>query len=277
MGLSNAANAHLSYPVKVMFKSAKILPVMALSLYFGQSYGAPQYLAALLLCAGLSTVSAANSTVALSGDGLGFAMVLASMMADAAIGNMQQKTLQLKTLDRTDMTVQFDMMYYQSLIGCGVLFLICGALGETTEGLAFSRDSAALNGRMLLFACLGCVGQALVVTLIKEFGIFVTTVATTTRQFATVLLSFLIFPKPFSAMHAFACLLFFAGLATNIWYQNRSRPGDGGTSPSYAARMLGEGARACVDHVVEDAMVCLSLRTASSIRITADDAKAFMV
>ena len=93
--------------------------------------------------------------------------------------------------------------------------------------------SADLNLRMLVFACLGCVGQALVVTLIKEFGIFVTTVTTTSRQFATVLLSFFIFPKPFSAMHGLACLLFFAGLATNIWYQNRSKPSEGGTSPSY--------------------------------------------
>ena len=279
MGLSNAANAHLSYPVKVMFKSAKIIPVMLLGVaYFGKAYAPAQYGAAVLLCVGLATISVANSKAALYLDYVGLAMVLCSMMADAAIGNLQQRTLQAagskggggdgggggrdhhcspspssSTLNSSYSpppssspppsltpfeamaTVQFDLMYYQSAMGTGYLLVVCGLVtGELWPGLQWSlgvRGGAAaawaLNTRMLLFAVLGCVGQAAVVTLIKEFGIFATTVVTTSRQFVTIVFSFLLFPKPFSATHLLACLLYLAGLALNLHHRRQTEGGGG--------------------------------------------------
>ena len=59
-------------------------------------------------------------------------------------------------------------------------------------------------------------GALCYVCLIRNFGAVTATTVTTVRKILTIVSSFLIFPKPFSAYYVLAGALFFAGLVTDV-------------------------------------------------------------
>ena len=62
-GTGSVALQHVNYPVKVAFKSCKLVPTMAFSRYIvrdGKRYGFDDYAAALFMCVGLALLSAAD-------------------------------------------------------------------------------------------------------------------------------------------------------------------------------------------------------------------------
>lgn len=55
MGLSNASLGYLNYPTQVIFKCCKLIPVLAGSILIqGKRYGPLDFIAALLMCIGLT-------------------------------------------------------------------------------------------------------------------------------------------------------------------------------------------------------------------------------
>jgi adenosine 3'-phospho 5'-phosphosulfate transporter B3 len=60
-------------------------------------------------------------------------------------------------------------------------------------------------------------------TTIKRFDVVLATTITTVRKVVTILLSFLVFPKPFSSMYVFGVIAFSIGLYINF-YQEKNRP-----------------------------------------------------
>lgn len=55
MGLSNASLGYLNYPTQVIFKSCKLIPVLIGGIIIqGKRYGMLDFLAAFLMCLGLT-------------------------------------------------------------------------------------------------------------------------------------------------------------------------------------------------------------------------------
>lgn len=55
MGFSNSSLGYLNYPTQVIFKCCKLIPVMAGSILIqGKRYGPLDFIAAVLLCVGLT-------------------------------------------------------------------------------------------------------------------------------------------------------------------------------------------------------------------------------
>lgn len=55
MGFSNSSLEYLNYPTQVIFKSCKLIPVLVGGIIIqGKRYGPLDFLAALLMCAGLT-------------------------------------------------------------------------------------------------------------------------------------------------------------------------------------------------------------------------------
>ena len=58
---------------------------------------------------------------------------------------------------------------------------------------------------MIVFSLTGCIGEHFVMALIKRWGALIAVVVTSLRKLLTVVLSFVIFPKPLS-------FIFFCGM-----------------------------------------------------------------
>ena len=95
-GLSTQAVRYVTYPTKVVFKSAKLIPTMAVaSVWQGQRYSQWEYLAAVLLCQGAAGYSFGsgnqnnNDTDASSGPGAswGIFLLVCSIICDAIVPN----------------------------------------------------------------------------------------------------------------------------------------------------------------------------------------------
>lgn len=116
-----------------------------------------------------------------------------------------------------------ELMTNAYAVGCVGLFAfmtVAGHMGDAV-GEAMVRPH--------LFANLTVIGTALSIAvfahtrLIKESGAVTAVTITTLREFATVLLSYLIYPKVFSTLHAISALSVFGGILLNIYTDIHSR------------------------------------------------------
>mmetsp|Transcript_782 Transcript_782/g.1786 ORF Transcript_782/g.1786 Transcript_782/m.1786 type:complete len:458 (-) Transcript_782:169-1542(-) len=111
--------------------------------------------------------------------------------------------------------------YAVGCVGLLAFMVFTGHLGDAV-GKAFVRPH--------LFANLTLIGLSLSIAvfaqtrLIKESGAVIAVTVTTLREFATVLLSYLIYPKIFSTLHAISALSVFGGIVLTIYsdFENRS-------------------------------------------------------
>ena len=67
----------------------------------------------------------------------------------------------------------------------------------------------------------GYIGIAFVLMMLKLFDAFVAMTVTSARKAVTVVLSFLLFPKPFTIWQASALAVFFLGIYLHIYHKNK--------------------------------------------------------
>ena len=105
---------------------------------------------------------------------------------------------------------------------------------------------------IVIFAACGFCGVSCVAALTKRFGALVAAITTTARKALTLLLSFIVFPKPFVFGHLLGVVLFTSGIflkstATKMQQPHHAPPGMpstavGGLQPAAIPRPSGRGA-----------------------------------
>lgn len=101
MGLSNASVGYLNYPTQVIFKCCKLIPVLIGGIIIqGKRYGWLDLFAAAMMSFGLILFSLADSQVSPNFDPRGYIMISLALVADAIIGNVQEKSM--KTYNATN-------------------------------------------------------------------------------------------------------------------------------------------------------------------------------
>ena len=141
---------YLNFPTIVIFKSAKLLPVMAVNaLWLGQRQQPLDVVAALLLCAGLMLFSIADSKLHPGFDVKGVMLVLISLCADSCISNLQEATMKFHK------TPVLEMVSFVNAISWNIHSHTCQVLYSHTFALAFLLPTAAIAGELAAgFWCL---------------------------------------------------------------------------------------------------------------------------
>merc|ERR1711871_441895 len=94
------------------------------------------------------------------------------------------------------------MIFMSYAGGSLVLLLVCMNTGEMKEGLEFIDShgspwgSAKIFVVLLIFSTYGFCGVSCVTALTKRFGALTAALTTTARKTVTIMLSFVLFPKP---------------------------------------------------------------------------------
>lgn len=209
MGCSNASLMYLNYPTQLIFKSCKPLPVMIGGVLIQRKRYTPlNFLGAALMCAGLVVFTLADVHTHPEFDLVGVAIVCAALAADAAIGNVQEQLMRQHGVSGSE------LIFRSYSIGTLVLGAYCLTTGELQSGIAISVMSPLRTTLLpvLLFSLAGYFGVTLVLMLVRMHGAFVAVTVTNMRKLLTIVLSFLLFPKPFLFQYLWGGLMVVAGL-----------------------------------------------------------------
>lgn len=111
LGTGSAAMAHVSFPVKVVMKSSKLLPTMLIRrIFIGARYNSMQVVAAIGTCVGCAVFALADSR---AGSGsrpaseIGIALLSIAVCADACAANTQEALLTRYRIPASRMVILF--------------------------------------------------------------------------------------------------------------------------------------------------------------------------
>lgn len=192
----NIALRWVAYPVKVVVKSCKLLPTMALgSLLLRKRYSRHDQVAALLLCSALVGFSFAGKGAKTSTGGapsspLGVAVLLFATCCDAV-----QVLLSERMLQGAPHLTPYHVMLYTN--GFAFLAVLAGIIA--TDELGSEKAPAQIPWALLVtYGTCSWVGVCCFISLTRQCGATAAVVATNARKLLSVALSFVLFPKPFS-------------------------------------------------------------------------------
>lgn len=193
-GLPNLAVHWVQYPLKVTIKSSKLMLAMAVAAACGndRQYSLSEYFVSFLLVVGnLSFSFGSGRTDAPTHLAvLGVVLLLAASLMDVLAVNAQQRMMQ------KDMVSPMSLMLRQNfigLVGCSILALIVVA----------SSDESLTNDWQQVLWCMFSVGLCTGMSawanthLVNEAGSVGQARISSFRKLATLILSYILFPKPF--------------------------------------------------------------------------------
>ncbi|KAK5973388.1 Adenosine 3'-phospho 5'-phosphosulfate transporter 2 [Trichostrongylus colubriformis] len=204
---------------KVIFKCCKLIPVLIGGIIIqGKRYGWLDLLAAVLMSIGLIMFTLADSSVSPNFDTRGYIMISGALLADAVIGNIQEKNMKKYGGSSNEMVL------YSYSIGSVYLFLFTILSGEFFSAFQFFLENPwKTYGYSVIFALFGYLGVNVVLTLIKVCGALVAVTVTTLRKALTITLSFILFSKPFTVDYVWAGLVILLAIYLNLYSKNKQK------------------------------------------------------
>ena len=201
--LTKTSLRYIDMPTQTVLKSAKLLPVMAGSIVvLGKSYTMREWLAAMMLCAGIAIFNLSTNFGAFSSTLAGGVCISVALGCDALLGNYQQKVL-------TSGVTTDQLMFVQSAVGSVYMLVVTLADGTLWPGLGLLLHDVEVSSVLIAWAIAITAGTALVLKLVAEYSAVVAIVVTTARKALTLIASFLIFPKHLGWGHPIGAALVF--------------------------------------------------------------------
>jgi len=208
-GFANIAVAWVQYPVKVVMKSSKLMPTMIVSAVIGNSrrFSSREYAGAVLICLGTAGFSyhAGRSDAPPEMVVVGVLMLLVAMVSDVVMVNTQQWMMQKRGVP------PLALMLRQNFV------CLLGSLLVTSTTTDAGLPTRMLQHPHILYFAVA-VGLITAVAvwaathLVHEAGSVVYVGMSTLRKVLTLVLSYIIFPKPFGRLQLAAVIMVFAGL-----------------------------------------------------------------
>jgi adenosine 3'-phospho 5'-phosphosulfate transporter B3 len=235
MGLSNSSLSYLSYPSQVVFKSCKLIPVMVGGMLIQRKqYSTLSFVASGLLSLGLIVFTLADVSVSPTYSVKGVLLISGALCADAAIGNVQEKTMKGSNVRASE------MIYQSYSLGSVLVLLVCLLHGEMGPATALCADAGWINvaGPIVLFSVCGYLGLNVVLELVQTYGALTTVIVTNLRKAVSIIISFVFFPKPFVWGYLWGGLILMAGISLNFYANQKEKARCSGLNQTFHSKML---------------------------------------
>merc|ERR1719232_642758 len=212
MGFSNASLGYLNYPTQVIFKCCKLIPIIIQ----GKRHGLLDFVASGFMCLGLILFTLADSQISPIFDMTGVFMISLALVADAIIGNVQEKTIKQYNASNSEVVLfsySIDFVY---------LFFLVAVFTDIASAINYcSYYPKHTYGYAFIFSLTGYLGIQIVLSLVRQFGAFVAVTVTTFRKAISIVLSFIFFSKPFTYHYVYSGLLVVLGIYINLYAKNK--------------------------------------------------------
>jgi len=225
---SNIALKYINYPTKVVFRSCKLIPTMMIAVAYNKK-NVQNYEFALggIISLGMVCFAVADFTVYPNFNPLGLVLVSVSVVADAFLPNYQERIFDFGC-SRVELT------YYTNILSLGMMTVFFSATGDLQKAFAYAFANPHALLLMTIYTFLAYIAITFHMALVKEFGGVTTVLVGNTRKALTIVMSFILFPKPVSYLYALGGLFVFGGLTTIAYWKERAhsssskdRGGDG--------------------------------------------------
>ena len=230
MGLYSAAGKmaydYVNYATGTVLKSAKLVPVMAVSvLWLRRTYHPLDYLAAALMTASAALFGLGERELSPDGNTTaGFLLSFLCLALAAAQSNVSDKCLR-----DFGASVDENMLYTNGLGAAFVLVFLLAGTTEAEEATAYFYRKPEALVLLVIRSATFYLGAWSYTLLMKHFGAVAAVAVTTTRKALTVMVSFVVFggDKPLTMKYASAAALFFAAAGCE-YLKTKSGAGGGG-------------------------------------------------
>ncbi|KAF2363691.1 UAA transporter [Trinorchestia longiramus] len=219
MGFSNSSMGFLNFPTQVIFKSCKLIPVMIGSIVIlHKKYSFAQVLACVMMCAGLIWFTLADSQLQPDFNLQGVFLVSMSLCCDAIIGNVQEAAL------KSNKESSARLVFYSYGLGIFIISFFLLASGNLVPGVRFVAEHGwELLPPLLVLSGSGFCGVQAVLALVNLHGALTAVTVTTARKAVSILLSFLLFTKPFTIQYVWGGSLVVLGIYLNLLAKQQHR------------------------------------------------------
>ena len=238
-GLGKVAFRYLNYATGTVLKSMKLLPVMALSAFWlRRVYTSGEVVAALLMVSSAALFGLGERELEPSFHPLGILLSFACLFAQAVQSNLQDALLRDKGCD------VHEVMKMANACGAAFVLAVTLASHELLPALGFFFGSATALGLLLVRTAAFYIGALLYTMLLQRAGAVTAVAVTTVRKSLTVLLSFALFPKQWSAKYGWgsACLVVAIALDARAHQQRGGPPRVAGAPHAAGQHAEDEGA-----------------------------------
>jgi adenosine 3'-phospho 5'-phosphosulfate transporter B3 len=236
-GLGNTALRYSSYPLKVAFKSCKLVPTMALgACVTGRKHTALQYIAALIMGMGLAVLTAADvftvktklqllmtdhhhheSSLSVGQPLLGPILLGISTILDSVVPNLQEQLLQSAKVNTSE------LIFVSNAIMCFVLVAYTTYSGELIAAWNYCFQHLDALGILVCQGVCAYFGLQCYLAIIRDHGGVAGVLFANARKVCTILLSFILFSKPFNVRHFLGLVLVFLGVY--LGYKGKQQKG----------------------------------------------------
>jgi len=218
MYFTNFSLHYLSYSLRVVFKSSKLVPVMLLGVvYLKKHYTPSQYLAVGLLTAGVVVFTLGDAKGRAFFNPMGIAFIVAGSLSDAMAANYEEKVF----FSRMGCSAS-EVVLYSSALGSVWALLAEAVTGELLPAWTHSRDHLEAVPLMLVASVFGYIAQSGVLLLIKHFGATAAEIVKSCRKVTTILISFMVYGKAWNGYHVAGTLLFVNSVAVERFNSGKS-------------------------------------------------------
>lgn len=265
---SNIALAYINYATKVVFRSCKLIPTMAIaSLYNHKKVHWFEYLFGSFISVGMIMFATADFQVypnfnfvgaspplsslsfstelhifppgalrsfanSLGVDGrvvAGIMFVVISVVADAFLPNFQERVFDQGSS-------RLEVTFFTNILCLIFMTITFTATGDLPLAFSYAMANPHALYLMAIYTFLAYIAITFHMALVKEFGGIVTVLVGNMRKAMTIVLSFLLFPKPMSPLYALGGILVFGSLVANA-FMKESMSSGGKRSSSQAPSM----------------------------------------
>jgi len=207
---------YIPYPIQVLAKSCKPIPVMVMGMIvLKRSYPARKYALVFLMCLGIALFAFSSNSINTSSPTMGwafwgYALLVISLSFDGVSGPLLERIVQQYT--PTSNQVMFITNMWSALF----LFLAILLKGELFVSMAFCRRHPEILLDLVWLGCTSGVGQHAIIFIIRNFNSLVLSIVTTTRKLFTILISILWFGHSLSWIQWLAMGLVFSSITWDV-------------------------------------------------------------
>lgn len=235
---SNMALRWCTYPMQVIFKSAKPLSVMLLGLMFCKRYTIQRYLFVLIIVTGVIVFKFFEPNLPKvgevqkrsggdnGGDGdmsatmiqiLGTGLLVFSLTMDGVLGAIQDR---MRQLHRPTFR---QLMFNMCLWCCGFLLAAILVTLEFMHVIPFIGRHPEVIWHLVTLGLADAVGNMFIFTMISCFGALACSVTGTVRKFFSVIFSIIFFGNPSTPLQWVGAALVFSGLLADAAFGKKKR------------------------------------------------------
>jgi len=198
-----SALAYVSMPVKVIFKSSKLIPTMISGTVLnGQSYSTWDWASSVMLCICVAMFTLADSSVSLHFSAFGIVLLAAAVVFDSMVPQTQQRLMSVEPA-----ASKAEVIFFSNALGTCLILVTLIVTGEGASAVAFCIQQPSILLMLGVFGCVTYCGVFFYISLVKNFGAVVTVIVTTLRKVFTLCVSFVVFGHQCTAAHVVSGVL----------------------------------------------------------------------